>query len=158
MWRGYQSCGEVTQPSLVRLSNLWRDYLLRGYLVARLQSGYRWQSNISLESATFQLHFGFRSLFSAILEVGLSRRHLGLGWFGPPTTHLTTHKQHIWAFNWWINEVLCFSYCIIIKLESTERSFKSWNDILSHKFFHMSHGFPFFRPSVTSRRLTEYFI
>ena len=70
-----------------------------------------------------------------ILEVGLSRRHLGLGWFGPPTTHLTTHKQHIWAFNWWINKSLCFSYCIILKLESTERSFKSWNDILSHKFF-----------------------
>ena len=40
MWRGYQSCGEVTQPSVARLPNLWRDYLWRGYLVARLQSGY----------------------------------------------------------------------------------------------------------------------
>ena len=67
MWRGYQSCGEVTQPSVARLPNLWRDYLWRGHLVARLQSGYRWQSNISLESATFQLHFGFSRSFSAIL-------------------------------------------------------------------------------------------
>ena len=33
MWRGYQSCGEVTQPSVARLPNLWRDYLWRGYLV-----------------------------------------------------------------------------------------------------------------------------
>ena len=40
MWRGYQSCGEVTQPSVARLPNLWRYYLWRGYLVARLQSGY----------------------------------------------------------------------------------------------------------------------
>ena len=40
MWRGYQNCGEVTQPSVARLPNLWRDYLWRGYLVARLQSGY----------------------------------------------------------------------------------------------------------------------
>ena len=47
MWRGYQSCGEVTQSSVARLPNLWRDYLWRGYLVARLQSGYRWQSNSS---------------------------------------------------------------------------------------------------------------
>ena len=31
MWRGYQSCGEVTQPSVARLPNLWRDYLWRGY-------------------------------------------------------------------------------------------------------------------------------
>ena len=80
---------------------------------------------------------------------------LELGWFGPPTTHLTTHKQHIWAFNWWLNEALCFSYCLILKLKSTERSFKSWNDILSHKFFYMPHGFPFFRPPVMSCRLTE---
>ena len=29
-----------TQPSVARLPNLWRDYLLRGYLVARLQSCY----------------------------------------------------------------------------------------------------------------------
>ena len=41
MWQGYQSCGEVTQPSVARLLNLWRDHLWRGYLVARLQSGYR---------------------------------------------------------------------------------------------------------------------
>ena len=40
MWRGYQSCGEVTKPSVARLPNLWRDYLLRGYLVARLQLCY----------------------------------------------------------------------------------------------------------------------
>ena len=78
MWRGYQSCGEVTQPSVVRLPNLWRDYLWRGYLVARLQSGYRWQSNISLESATFQLHFGFSSSFSAILYLNCIGKHIGL--------------------------------------------------------------------------------
>ena len=36
MWRGYHSCDEVTQPSVARLPNLWRDYLWRGYLVARL--------------------------------------------------------------------------------------------------------------------------
>ena len=40
MWRGYQSCGEVIKPSVAMLPNLWRDYLLRGYLVARLQSWY----------------------------------------------------------------------------------------------------------------------
>ena len=78
MWRGYQSCGEVTQPSVARLPNLWRDYLWRGYLVARLQSGYRWQSNISLESATFQLHFGFSSSFSAILYLNCIGKHIGL--------------------------------------------------------------------------------
>ena len=80
---------------------------------------------------------------------------IGVIW--PPYHNLTTHKQHISAFNWWLNEALCFSYCIILKLdlESTESSFKSWNDILSHKLFYMPHGFPFFRPPVTSRRLTE---
>ena len=78
MWRGYQNCGEVTQPSVARLPNLWRDYLWRGYLVARLQSVYRWQSNISLESATFQLHFGFSSLFSAILHLNCIGKHIGL--------------------------------------------------------------------------------
>ena len=78
MWRGYQSCGEGTQPSVARLPNLWRDYLWRGYLVARLQSGYRWQSNISLESATFQLHFGFSSSFSAILHLNCIGKHIGL--------------------------------------------------------------------------------
>ena len=30
------------------------------------------------------------------------------------------------------------------------------NDILSHKFFYVPHGFPFFRPPVSSRRLTEW--
>ena len=35
LWGGYQSCGEATQPP-VGLPNLWRDYLWRGYLVARL--------------------------------------------------------------------------------------------------------------------------
>ena len=57
---------------------MWRDYLWRGYLVARLQSGYRWQSNISLKSATFQLHFGFSSLFSAILHLKFIGKHIGL--------------------------------------------------------------------------------
>ena len=78
MWRGYQSCGEVTQPSVARLPNLWRDYLWRGYLVARLQSGYRWQSNISLKSATFQLHFCFSSSFSSILHLNCIGKHIGL--------------------------------------------------------------------------------
>ena len=75
MWRGYQSCGEVTQPSVARLPNLWRDNLLRGYLVARLQS------NISLESATLQLHFGFGSWFSGILYLNFIGKHIGL-YFG----------------------------------------------------------------------------
>ena len=40
VWRGYLApCGEVTE-AVARLPNLWRDYLWRGYLVARLQSGY----------------------------------------------------------------------------------------------------------------------
>ena len=38
MWRGYKSCGMVTQPSVARLPNLWRDYRWLGYLVARLKS------------------------------------------------------------------------------------------------------------------------
>ena len=92
LWWGYQSCGEVTQPSVARLPNLWQDYLWRGYLVARLPATITrihlpqqycerlamvlnltfhrfigWQSNISLESATFQL-YGFSSSFSAILH------------------------------------------------------------------------------------------
>ena len=71
MWRGYQSCGEVTQPSVARLTNLWRDYLWRSYLVARLQSGYRWQSNISLESA-------ISSSFSVILHLNCIGKHIGL--------------------------------------------------------------------------------
>ena len=73
MWRGYQSCGEVTQPSVARLP------------VARLPCGevtVRLQSNISLESATFQLHFGFSSSFSAIglLHLNCIGKHIGLFW------------------------------------------------------------------------------
>ena len=71
MWRGYQSCGEATQPSVARLPNMWRDYLWRGYLVARLQSGYspifRWNQ-----------HFGFSSSFSAILHLNCIGKHIGL--------------------------------------------------------------------------------
>ena len=36
------------------------------------------QSNISLESATFQLHFGFSSSFSAILHLNFIGKHIGL--------------------------------------------------------------------------------
>ena len=46
--------------------------------MARLQSGYRLQSNISLESATFQLHFGFSSSFSAIFHSNCIGKHIGL--------------------------------------------------------------------------------
>ena len=55
MWRGYQSCGEVTEPSVARLPNLWRDYLWRGYLVA----GY---SQVTGDSPIFrwnQQHFNY---------------------------------------------------------------------------------------------------
>ena len=46
MWRGYSAtCAEVIKavarliwPSVARLPNLWRDYLWRGYFVARLLS------------------------------------------------------------------------------------------------------------------------
>ena len=56
-----RSCGEVTQPSVTRLPNLWR--ITCGEVTVRLQS------NILLESATFQLHFGFSSSFSAIIHL-----------------------------------------------------------------------------------------
>ena len=86
MWRGYQSCGEVTQPSVVRLPNLWRDYLWRGYLVARAQSGYspifRWN-----QQHFEQLHFGFSSSFSAILHLNCIGKHIGLcfgSWVAEP--------------------------------------------------------------------------
>ena len=63
MWRGYQSCGEVTQPSVARLPC--------GEVTVMLQS------NISLESATFQLHFVFSSSFSAILQLNFIGKHIG---------------------------------------------------------------------------------
>ena len=49
--------------------------------VARLPCGevtVSLQSNISLESATFQLHFGFSSSFSAILPLNCIGKHIGL--------------------------------------------------------------------------------
>ena len=55
---------------------MWRDYLWRGYLVARLQSGYspifRWNQQ------HFQLHFGFSSPFSAIFHLNCIGKHIGL--------------------------------------------------------------------------------
>ena len=61
MWRGYQSCGEVTQPPVARLPNLWR-----GYLVARLQSCYspifRWNQQ-SLTTFWFQYLVFCHTLF-----------------------------------------------------------------------------------------------
>ena len=68
LWRGYSAfCGEVTE-SVARLP------------VARLPCGevtVMLQSNISLESATFQLHFGFSSSFSAILHLNFIGKHIG---------------------------------------------------------------------------------
>ena len=75
LWRGYSAlCGEVTKAVAGLLSLLWRGYQICGEIrlsVARLPCGevtVMLQSNISLESATFQLHFGFSSSFSAILH------------------------------------------------------------------------------------------
>ena len=69
LWRGYSAfCGEVNK-SVARLP------------VARLPCGevtVMLQSNISLESATFQLHFGFSSSFSAILHLNFIGKHIGL--------------------------------------------------------------------------------
>ena len=69
LWRGYSAfCGEVIK-SVARLP------------VARLPCGevtVMLQSNISLESATFQLHFGFSSSFSAILHLNFIGKHIGL--------------------------------------------------------------------------------
>ena len=69
LWRGYSAfCGEVTK-SVARLP------------VARLPCGevtVMLQSNILLESATFQLHFGFSSSFSAILHLNFIGMHIGL--------------------------------------------------------------------------------
>ena len=53
MWRGYQSCGEVTQPSVARLPNLWRDYLWRVTL---------WRGQVTGDSPIFrwnQQHFNY---------------------------------------------------------------------------------------------------
>ena len=53
----------------------------------------RWQSNISLESATFQLHFGFSSSFSVILHLHFVSKHIGLcfgSWDAEPNSVLTT--------------------------------------------------------------------
>ena len=67
LWRGYLApCGEVIK-SVARLP------------VARLPCGevtVMLQSNISLESATFQLHFGFSSSFSAILHLNFIGKHI----------------------------------------------------------------------------------
>ena len=69
LWRGYSAfCGEVTK-SVARLP------------VARLPCGevtVRLQSNILLESETFQLHFGFSSSFSAIFNLSCIGKHIGL--------------------------------------------------------------------------------
>ena len=67
MWRGHKSCGEVTQPSVARLPNLWRDYLWQGYLVARFESCYspifRWN----------QQHFNY-----ILVSVARLGKHIGL--------------------------------------------------------------------------------
>ena len=69
VWRGYSAFfGEVTK------------YVAR-LPVARLPCGevtVMLQSNISLESTTFQLHFGFSSSFSAIPYLNFIGKHIGL--------------------------------------------------------------------------------
>ena len=87
MWR---SCGEVTKPHVARLPKLWRGYSafcgevtksVARLPVVRLLCGevtVRLQSNISLESATFQLLFGLSSSFSAILHLNCIGKHIGL--------------------------------------------------------------------------------
>ena len=69
LWRGYLApCGEVTK-SVARLP------------VARLPCGevtVMLQSNISSESAKFQLYFGFSSSLSAILHINCIGKHIGL--------------------------------------------------------------------------------
>ena len=85
VWR---SCGEVTQPHVARLPKLWRGYSafcgevtksVARLPVARLPCGkVTGDSPISLESATFQLHFGFSSSFSAILHLNCIGKHIGL--------------------------------------------------------------------------------
>ena len=71
LWRGYSAfCGEVTK-SVARLPVA---RLPCGEVTVRLQV----TVNISLESATFQLHFGFSSSFSAILHLNCIGKHIGL--------------------------------------------------------------------------------
>ena len=78
-----------------------------------------------------------------ILEVGLSRRHIGLGWFGPPTTHLTTHKQHIWAYLV-IKRSTLFLILYNIKIESTNVDLKAEMIFCPTCFFTCCMVFPFF--------------
>ena len=37
LWQGYHSCGEIILACCSEITNLWRDYLRWGYLVARLR-------------------------------------------------------------------------------------------------------------------------
>ena len=75
MWRGYQSCGEVTQPSVARLPNLLGETtccevtLWRGYSHVTVQY-YVGISNISTT-------FWFSSSFSAILHLNFIGKHIG---------------------------------------------------------------------------------
>ena len=83
MWRGYVApCGEVTK-AVARLLAFCGEVTksVARLPVARLPCGevtVMLQSNISLESATFQLHFGFSSSFSAILHLNFIVKHIGV--------------------------------------------------------------------------------
>ena len=86
LWRGYLApCGEVTKAVSRLLSLLWRGYQICGEITwgeVTLWRGYSQVTgdspNISLESATFQLHFGFSSSFSAIFHLNCIGKHIGL--------------------------------------------------------------------------------
>ena len=86
-------CGEVTKAVARSLSLLGRGYQICGEITCGevpLPCGevtVRLQSNISLESATFQLPFGFSSSFSAIFHLNFIGKHIGLcfeSWHAEP--------------------------------------------------------------------------
>ena len=81
--RGYFApCGEVTKAVVRLLSLLSRGYQICGEItVTTFPCGevtVMLQSNIPLESATFQLDFGLSSSFSAIIHLNFIGKHIGL--------------------------------------------------------------------------------
>ena len=70
LWRGYSAfCGEVTKA----VARLPVARFPCGEVTVRLQVTVQ----MSLESATLQLHFGFSSSFSAIFHLNCIGKHIG---------------------------------------------------------------------------------
>ena len=74
MWRGYQSCGEVTQP-------LWRGYQICGEITCGEVTLWRGYSQVTGDSPIFrwnQQHFNYILVSVARFLLNCIGKHIGL--------------------------------------------------------------------------------